>query len=150
MEFFSLFINKIYTYSLFLSNGCNKNVMFLILKLSNLFLISLNLKTPNFISIYSYFMSSNWFILFLQVFYYMVLIFHSLKVYLQIIFSYLVTYCCLKLLLFENSLVVLSFYLFFFWSLSMFWSHLNVFGYEDFSNLRQTWKTSSEVFSEVF
>ena len=54
--------------------------MFVIVKLSNLSLISLNLKTPNFIWV-SHFIScfSHWFILFLQVFYYMVLIFHSFK-----------------------------------------------------------------------
>ena len=56
LEFLSLFIKKIYTFSIFLSKDCNKNVMFLILKLSNLSLISLNLKIPNIISIYSYFM----------------------------------------------------------------------------------------------
>ena len=51
-----LYINKIYTFSFFLSNGCNKNILFLTLKLSKLSLISLNIKTPNFKSISVFFL----------------------------------------------------------------------------------------------
>ena len=79
LEFLSLCIKFLYTFSLFLTNGCNKNVIFLTLKLSIISLMSL--KTPNFILISHLFVSclSHQFILFLQVFHFMVFIFHSFK-----------------------------------------------------------------------
>ena len=54
---FDSYVKKIYSFSLFLSDDYNKKVIFLILKLYNLSLISLNLKTPNFILNVSSFVS---------------------------------------------------------------------------------------------
>lgn len=70
IRFFSLYKEN-YAFNLFLSDGWNKNVKFLTLILSKLSLISLNLKTPHFISIYHLFVLCllHYFILFLQTFF---------------------------------------------------------------------------------
>ena len=89
------YINKIYIFYLFLSNGCNKNVMYLTPKLSNLTLIFLNLKTPNFISNCSFFLYFMYFSLIDLVFAdfsFIILIFFSLKS-ISIIFLYALCVC---------------------------------------------------------
>ena len=53
IRFFSLYKEN-YAFNLFLSDGWNKNVKFLTLILSKLSLISLNLKTQNFINFSSF------------------------------------------------------------------------------------------------
>ena len=97
----SPYIKKIHTFSLFLSNGCNKKIMFITLILSHL---SLNLKTPYFILI-SHFCLMSFSLIYLVFVGFFITWFSSstpLKIDLKIIFPYLVTSCCLKLLPFVN------------------------------------------------
>ena len=165
-----LSITKI-THFFFSQMAATKNVMFLILKLSNLSLISQLKNTKLYIN-FSFFFSwlSNWFILFLQVFHYMVIILHSFKGRFinHIIFFHLVTFCWLKLLTFEKFFGCFKI-LFNDWSFLMFWNHLNAFGCASFFrsetdagdlqesllgslltfNALEFWKTSGGVFSHA-
>ena len=147
LEFFSFYINKIYTFSLFFSNGCNKNVMFLILKpLSNLFEFENTKFYINFLFLSYVFLANlfnfcgfsiTWF---------------SSYTPLKLDLNFLDMYFCL---FFKGRSISSSAHF-------MFWNHLNVFGFACFLDLSQIlkafwkvfehimrWKSSNRVFSHV-